>query len=61
MNHSIEECQTILDTEFDKTRKNNDTMNMTFSSIMQDKEEKDAEEARRKIEEKRLRVRKTNL
>ena len=51
----------ILDEEFDKTRKNNDTMNMTFSSIMQDKEEKDAEEARRKIEEKKLRVRKTKL
>ena len=61
MNHSIEECQMILDEEFDKTRKNNDTMNMTFSSIMQDKEEKDAEEARRKIEEKKLRVRKTKL
>ena len=36
-------------------------MNMTFSSIMQDKEEKDAAEIQRKREEKQLRIRKTEL
>ena len=42
----------MLDSQWDKVRKQTDTMNMTFSSIMQDKEEKDAAEVQRKREEK---------
>ena len=61
VNHSLEECQTMIDTQYDKVRKQTDTMNMTFSSIMQDKEEKDAAEVQRKIREKQLRIRKTDL
>ena len=51
----------MLDTQWDKVRKQTDTMNMTFSSIMQDKEEKDAVEVQRKREEKQRRIRKTEL
>ena len=61
VNHSLEECQTMIDTQYDKVKKQTDTMNMTFSSIMQDKEEKDAAEVQRKIREKQLRIRKTDL